>query len=296
MRVERFQPEAGTIRMTKRRFQRIGVVANLRKSEALEILRRLVPDLETNGFDVFLDDELKDHLTDAKKPGRVFGIPPDVDLIAAVGGDGTILRFARLFAEREIPILGVKGGSLGFLTEGRVTNVVQLLREDSLQIQQRMRIEGAVKSDGGILHKFNALNEIVVHGAGFSRMITLHIQIDGKPLRDYSADGMIIATPTGSTAYSLSAGGPLLEPTVQAIVLTPLSPHTLSFRPIVLDKHQRVSVWVSSGPSDIMITVDGQEGSRLRAGEYLVVNRSEKFTPLVVPDDYNFFALLNEKL
>ena len=281
--------------MTKRRFHRIGVVANLQKDEAVEILRQLVPDLETNGFDVFLDDELKDLLPNKKETTTV-GIPPDVDLLAAVGGDGTILRFARMFTDRETPILGIKGGSLGFLTEGRVGDVVDMIKEDRLQIQRRMRIDGAVQSDGKTIHRFNALNEIVIHGAGFSRMVTLHLDIDGKPLRAYSADGMIIATPTGSTAYSLSAGGPLLEPTVQAIVLTPLSPHTLSFRPIVLDKHQRVSIQVTSGPPDIMVTVDGQEGSRLRPGEYLMINRSDKFTRLVVPDDYNFFALLNEKL
>jgi NAD+ kinase len=281
--------------MTERRFRRIGVAANLNKAEAVDILQTLIPDLQKNGFEVFLDDELKNRFPTGKTK-HVYGIPPDVDLVAAVGGDGTILRFARKFAEHETPILGLKGGSLGFLTEGRTSQVVRWLVEDRFHTQRRMRINGVVRRDGETVHEYNALNEIVIHGAGFSRMITVQIEIDGKPLRDYSADGIILATPTGSTAYSLSAGGPLLEPTIEAIVLTPLSPHTLSFRPIVLDKHQRVSIWVVHGPSEIMVTVDGQEGSLLGEGEHLEIKQSDKFTVLVVPEDYNFFALLNEKL
>lgn len=281
--------------MTERRFRRIGVAANLNKAEAIDILRKLIPDLEQNGFEVFLDQELKDHVPAGKK-NRVYGIPADVDILAAVGGDGTILRFARLLADSETPILGLKGGSLGFLTEGRTGEVVSWLKQGRFQTQQRMRIDGAVRRDGNTIHEFSALNDIVVHGAGYSRIITLRITIDDKPLREYSADGMIVATPTGSTAYSLSAGGPLLEPTIEAIVLTPLNPHTLSFRPIVLDKHQSVSIWVPPGPQEIVVTVDGQEGSRLGEGECLEINRSDKFTLLVVPEDYNFFALLNEKL
>lgn len=281
--------------MTARRFKKIGVAANLKKEEALDILRKLIPDLRANGFEVFLHKELKGHLSGTNE-GIAYGIPRDADLILAVGGDGTILRFAHEFAEQETPILGVKGGTLGFLTEGRTDSVVSWLVADRFVVQRRMRIVGVVRRDGKKVQEFNALNEIVIHGAGFSRMVKIHVDIDDKPLREYSADGVIIATPTGSTAYSLSAGGPLLEPTIRAIVLTPLSPHTVSFRPIVLDEEQRVSVRVSSGPPEIMVTVDGQPGSRLRDGECLEVSRSAKSTSLVVPDDYDFFALLNDKL
>ncbi|MCK4775962.1 MAG: NAD(+)/NADH kinase, partial [Candidatus Krumholzibacteria bacterium] len=225
-----------------------------------------------------------------------FGIPGDVDLVLAVGGDGTILKHARRFLDRETPILGVKGGSLGFLTEGRTENIVERLRDGRFKIQRRMRLDAAIYRDGETLHEFNALNEFVVHGAGYSRMVTLHIDIDGKGLRERSADGMIVATPTGSTAYSMSAGGPLLEPTIEAIVLTPLNPHTLSFRPIVLDPTQELSIRVSSGRTVIMVTVDGQRGSHLEKEEHLRIRRSDKFTRLLVPEDYDFFALLNEKL
>ncbi|MCK5408449.1 MAG: NAD(+)/NADH kinase [Candidatus Krumholzibacteria bacterium] len=277
-------------------FRRIGVAANLMKEEAVSILKDLVPRLRDSGFEVYLDDAVKDHYQPSDPKTAAFGIPGDVDLVLAVGGDGTILKHARRFLDRETPILGVKGGSLGFLTEGRTENIVERLRDGRFKIQRRMRLDAAIYRDGETLHEFNALNEFVVHGAGYSRMVTLHIDIDGKGLRERSADGMIVATPTGSTAYSMSAGGPLLDPTIEAIVLTPLNPHTLSFRPIVLDPTQELSIRVSSGRTVIMVTVDGQRGSHLEKEEHLRIRRSDKFTRLLVPEDYDFFALLNEKL
>jgi NAD+ kinase len=277
-------------------FRRIGVAANLMKEEAVSILKDLVPRLQDNGFEVYLDDSVKDHYQPTDPKNAAFGIPGDVDLVLAVGGDGTILKHARRFLDQETPILGVKGGSLGFLTEGRTENIVERLRDGRFKIQRRMRLDAAVYRDGEKLHEFNALNEFVVHGAGYSRVVKLHIDIDGKGLRESSADGMIVATPTGSTAYSMSAGGPLLEPTIEAIVLTPLNAHTLGFRPIVLDSTQELSIRVSSGRTVIMVTVDGQQGSHLEKEEHLCIRRSDKFTRLLVPDDYDFFALLNEKL
>jgi len=277
-------------------FRRIGVAANLMKEEAVSILKDLVPRLRDNGFEVYLDDAVKGHYQPSDPKTAAFGIPGDVDVVLAVGGDGTILKHARRFLDRETPILGVKGGSLGFLTEGRTENIVERLRDGRFKIQRRMRLDATIYRDGETLHEFNALNEFVVHGAGYSRMVTLHIDIDGKGLRERSADGMIVATPTGSTAYSMSAGGPLLDPTIEAIVLTPLNPHTLSFRPIVLDPTQELSIRVSSGRTVIMVTVDGQQGSHLEKEEHLCIRRSDKFTRLLVPEDYDFFALLNEKL
>ena len=281
--------------MTGLKLKRIGLAANLMKDEAVATLRGLVPELLETGCKVYVDSDVQPLYT-PDSPSVEFGIPDDVDLVLTVGGDGTILKHARSFLDYETPILGIKGGSLGFLAEGRTRNIVDRLVHDKFTIQRRMRIEGGVYSGDKMLRTFNALNEIVVHGAGYSRVVTLHVEVDGKNLRDRSADGMIVATPTGSTAYSLSAGGPLLEPTIEAIVLTPLSPHTLSFRTIVLDPRQQLSIEVSSGRTEIMITVDGQRGSRLEPGEHLRIMRSEKFTNLVVPKDYDFFSLLNEKL
>lgn len=274
--------------------QRIGVVANLHQEQALTLVDQLLPALFQAGFTIFADDDLSPTLQG--QAGVQFGLPNDMDMLIAVGGDGTILKHARRFVERELPILGIKGGRLGFLTESRVERVAEWLKSGKYVVQDRMRISASIRRDGQVVRELNALNDIVVHGAGFSRMVTLRTRMDGKLMQEYSADGLIAATPTGSTAYSLSAGGPLLEPTSNAIILTPLSPHTMKIRPLVLDGAQRVTVGVMPGRSDIMVTVDGQEGSHLEDDEDIVIGRSAQDTKLVVPEDYDFFALLREKL
>jgi NAD+ kinase len=282
--------------MTDGRFQRIGIGANLQKDPAVALLHELVPSLHAAGFDLFLDEGVADHVELPPASNISTGIVPECDLVIAVGGDGTILRYARRFDEREIPILGVKGGQLGFLTEGRVGQVAEWLRAGRFRIQKRMRIRANVQENGRDVQTFTALNDIVVHGAGFSRMVRLRTEVDGKLMREYRADGIIVATPTGSTAYSLSAGGPLLAPTVRAIILTPLSPHTMSIRPLVVDADQTVGISVVAGRSTIVVTVDGQDGCELEEGQHMEIKQSRRFTHLVVPEDYDFFALLREKL
>jgi NAD+ kinase len=279
--------------MATQNFQRIGVAANLDKEQAHTLLQEVIPALLDDGFDVFLDNAISEHVQVA---GAVDGIPPDVDLIIAVGGDGTILRVAREYAEEQTPILGLKGGRLGFLAEARTDKVAHWLREGRYRIQERMRIRVGVRSGIDSMQEYTALNDIVVHGSGYSRMVSVRVSVDGKLLREYAADGVIASTPTGSTAYSLSAGGPLLEPTIQAILLTPLNPHTLSIRPLVVDANQHVSIQITGGRTRIVVTIDGQDGSEVSEEQTLVVEKSNKSTRLVVPDDYDFFALMREKL
>jgi len=277
----------------KPRFQRIGIVANVEKKRVVPILREVIPQLVSRGFDVFLDEELTATPLTIDLP---VGIPDDVDLLIAVGGDGTLLHFARRFAETETPILGLRGGRLGFLAEGRTDRVAQWLQDGRYILQSRMRIAADVRENGNVAHSFSALNDIVVHGARYSRVIDLRLRANGNLIREYTADGLIVATPTGSTAYSLSAGGPLLEPTIEAVVLTPLSPHTMNVRPMVVEADQRVVVEVISEGSDVQVTVDGQAGVLLGSDQTLEVYRSDLHTNLVVPDDYDFFRLLREKL
>jgi NAD+ kinase len=278
-------------------FQRIGIGANLQKDPAVTMLSELVYSLHDAGFDLFVDEGIAGALGRPLPEGVGQGLPGDCDLVIAVGGDGTILRYARIFDGDETPILGLKAGRLGFLTEGRLNDIATRLREGRFTIQERMRIQVEVYSDGGRVDKsFTALNDVVLHGAGFSRMVKMRTLVDGKLLREYRADGIIVATPTGSTAYSLSAGGPLLAPQVRAIILTPLSPHMLSVRPLVVDADQIVSLYVEYDRSTIVATVDGQEGCELTQGQYLQVQKSPRATRLVVPDDYDFFGLLREKL
>ncbi|MDH3197863.1 MAG: NAD(+)/NADH kinase [Candidatus Krumholzibacteria bacterium] len=275
-------------------FQRVGLGANLAKDEAAGLVERLLLSLVSEGFDVFLDDDLRPHVR--AENGTRYGIPADADLILSVGGDGTVLKFARRFAEAQIPILGVKMGRLGFLTEGRIEQVARWLREGRYQIQRRMRIAAEIRGGAQPQAAFTALNDVVVHGSGFSRMVRVRVEVDGRLVREYAADGVIVATPTGSTAYSLAAGGPLVEPTIEAMVLTPLNPHTMRVRPLVVDARQRITISVLAARADIRVTIDGQEGVSLPDGQHVLVHESEKFTPLVVPVDYDFFELLREKL
>ena len=276
-------------------FQSIGVAANLNKEPTRAILRDLVAALVAAGFRVGLDDDLESVAAELAPAAR--GIPAACDALVAVGGDGTILKTARRYVERQIPIVGVKGGRLGFLSEAGPERVVALLRNGGFVTQRRMRIHGEIRAHGGrAASSFSALNDLVVHSTGYSRMVGLRVKVGGKLLREFSADGLIVATPTGSTAYSLSAGGPVVEPTLDAIILTPLNPHTMSIRPMVLDATDSVSVRVTSAPSGVMVTVDGQEGVEVDSSQTIVASRDARATQLLVGPDYDFFALLREKL
>lgn len=275
-------------------FQCVGLAANLDKPQAVEYSGTLLTTLEAMGFGVVLDEALADRLGKSRDGLHACCT---LDVILAVGGDGTILRVAREYADANTPVLGLKSGHLGFLAEARTAQVPERLRNGQYQIQNRMRVSASVlDSSGTERERYTALNDVVVHGSGYSRMVDLKVTVNGQLLREYSADGVIVSTPTGSTAYSLSAGGPVLEPTVRAMVLTPLNPHSLNMRPLVIDRAQPITIGVDSGRTTTVVTIDGQDGCELIAGDRVVVSESRCDTRLVVPADYDFFALLREKL
>lgn len=279
--------------MTTPRVTHVGLAANLEKEASPRIVRQLIPLLLSHGLKVSLDEDLA---AEARGTPCAVGIPDDCDVIIAVGGDGTILKFAGRYLDRDTPIVGVKGGRLGFLTEATPEGVVDMLQAGSFSVQRRMRVAGEVHSGSNVAAVISALNDIVIHSTGYSRMLGMRVEVGGKLLREFSADGLIIATPTGSTAYSLSAGGPVLEPTLDAILLTPLNPHTMSMRPMVLDATEWVRVYLTSAPSGVMITVDGQSGVEILPDDFIDVRRDARPTRIVVPNQYDFFSLLREKL
>lgn len=280
--------------MTKPSFQRIGVVANLKKEEVRSFLPEFVAELTEAGFHVFVEPRMQPYLGTVENV--TIGIGRQCDAIISLGGDGTILSVARQYVDLELPILGIKLGRLGFLAESRKSDIVSRIRDGRFRVQKRMRILASLVEGDKVIDTFSALNDIVVHGAGFLQMVTIRTIVDGALLREYQGDGVIVSTPTGSTAYSLSAGGPLLAPTMEAILMAPLCPHTMSIRPIVLDSHQKISVEVVAARAKIIVSVDGQEGSYLKENQRVVVEKSDKVTRLLVPDDYDFFNLLREKL
>ena len=222
------------------------------------------------------------------------------DLVVVLGGDGTLLSVARAVGECDVPILGVNLGTLGFLTETAREDLFPTLEavlEGHFVIEERMRFDVRVERDGRELGLFTALNDAVISNTALSRMVHLATRADGAEVTTYHADGLIIATPTGSTAYSLSAGGPLLLPTLQAIVVTPISPHTLTQRPLVLPETCVVEVYVEERRGgEVHLTVDGQEGRALDDEDLVTVRRSEHPARLLVPSDRNRFELMRAKL
>jgi NAD+ kinase len=270
----------------------LGLVANIRKREIAEVVAR-VASLVPGGVRVVALEETAALMTDGGID-RVETLAV-CDAVVSLGGDGTFLRAARLVVDDGVPVLGIKIRSLGFLTEDDPERAIADLFSGKCVIQERMRLEAVVEDDheGDV---YTALNDIVIHGVGVSRVLHLRMSVGDTLFGEYLADGLIISTPTGSTAYSLAAGGPIINPvTLESFVLTPLCPHSLSVRPVVISSGETLTIELVEG-GDSMITIDGQEACSIREGDRIRVGRSEKVTKLIVTDEYDFYDLLRRKL
>jgi NAD+ kinase len=221
------------------------------------------------------------------------------DLIVVLGGDGTLLSVARSSGTRRVPILGVNLGRLGFLTEINVDELFLALDKvlaGDLRVVSHMRLEVQVQRGDATLGHFHALNDVVITKTALSRMIDLDAFADGHKVTTYHADGLILSTPTGSTAYSLSAGGPLLVPGLEAIVLTPICPHSLTQRPLVLPESAEIEVVTHARGGEAALTVDGQEGLELCDGDSVRVRRSPHSVDIVASPFRNRYEILHAKL
>jgi len=223
-----------------------------------------------------------------------------VDLMVVLGGDGTLLAVARAIGHHPVPILGVNLGTLGFLAETSSDELFEALEEvlaGGYLVEARMRLEVEVERDGETIGRFLALNDAVLARTALSRMVDLDVRADGAAVATYHADGLIVSTPTGSSAYSLSAGGPLMLPGVEAIVITPICPHTLAQRPLVLPQGCNVEVQHhDSRDGDVQLTVDGQVGTELSEGDLVRIRRSDHPTHLLVPPGRSRFDVMRAKL
>jgi NAD+ kinase len=223
------------------------------------------------------------------------------DLAVVVGGDGTLLAAARLLADRQVPIVAINYGGLGFLTEltrDEMYSALEGVCTDCYITEERMMMDIHLSHDGQPPDLFRALNDVVIHKAGgtMSRMIELEARVDGQYLSRFRADGLIVATPTGSTGYNLSAGGPIVFPTMSAMIVTPICSHTLTNRPIVLPGNVKIEITLRSEHDDVYITVDGQVGGALPMDGNLTVEKSGVMVKLVSPADKNYFDVLRGKL
>jgi NAD+ kinase len=221
---------------------------------------------------------------------------PDVDLVVVLGGDGTFLAAVRNLDGREVPMLGVNLGALGFLTEISLEELEEALdafRRGGLGLERRLMLAGTVEPSG---RTFAVLNDVVVNKGALARISELEVFVDGRYLASYRADGLIIATPTGSTAYNLSAGGPIVSPGLKSILIAPICPHAMTHRPIIIDSQSEVEIRLCEKNGEVYVTLDGQEGIELHEGDRVVVRRSASDAVMACSPSRDYFSVLRSKL
>lgn len=283
--------------------RRIGVVGRLSTDGLVPALERVEAFAGARGIDLAYERHTLDYAPDGSKVLELDGEP--VDLILALGGDGTLLRASRSVAGQDVPVLGVNLGHLGFLTAASETEIgssLERLVAGDFVLDRRFTLRATVISGSGepLGGTFVALNDFVLHKGGVARVTRLDLSVirDGQEdeIGSFSADGVILATPTGSTAYSMSAGGPIVVPSVECIAVTAICPHTLAVRPLVVPVDARIRIRAVDRPDDIVLTVDGREGEVLKAGDSVVVERGDVEIPLVRFPGQSFFATMRRKL
>jgi len=277
--------------------QKIGIICKTGISEPVVILKELLPWLRQKGYEPFVDVETAAALNiDGFARSQ---IPSLSDLIIVLGGDGTLISTCRLVADKGVPVLGVNIGGLGFLAEIPVEKLYEMLEivlTGNCPIEERLMLRAQVLRHGALIAEYNVLNEVVVNKAALARIIDLETYINQSYVTTFKADGLIISTPTGSTAYSLSAGGPVLYPTLDNMVVTPICPHTLTNRPIVLAGNSIIEVILRSPTERVYLTLDGQIGFSVMQNDTIVVEKSPFKTRLLIPCDRDYFEILREKL
>ncbi len=277
----------------------VGVVANPRYEALGDLLMRLAQAAEHHGFNLYTEPDLGSlwpHTVPELRFDR-----DGIDFLITFGGDGTLLRGARLLGGRPIPILGVNLGRVGFLTTAAprsLSAAIAALARSEYVIEERCTLTGCVRTASDEERPIPlALNDLVIHKAGVARVIHVQVAVDGEAVGQYSSDGIIVATPTGSTAYSLSAGGPIVTPGVDALVVTAICPHTLAVRPLVVRGTAEISLeWVPPWEDDVLVSCDGQVGSTLDPGDRVLVKQSASPVRLLRIGDERFFTRMRGKL
>ncbi len=277
-----------------RKISRVGIVIKPHAPDIGRILEKLLLYFQKRGIECLLEQVA------AKKLKRKEGfareeLPQRVDLMVVLGGDGTLLSIAHLAAQGNVPVLGVNLGKLGFLTEVPLAEMYMtldsFLEGDERIMSPRLVLEASYKGE-----TYHCLNDVVINKGALARMIQFNIWIDQKDIATLRADGLIISTPTGSTAYSLAAGGPIIQPYIPAIVIAPICPHTLSFRPMVISSKLAIKVRLLTGGEEVYLTLDGQRGTLLKKNDVVRVRCSDFELRLISSPGRNYFDLVQEKL
>lgn len=277
----------------------VGLVINYEKEKAQEITNWIVDWLSFKKIKVYVEGDKDKGIRRKDFSCTNEKFFNSVDLIISLGGDGTLLRAAKIAATNGIPIFGVNLGGLGFLTQIGIDNLeifLEKIYQGKCFLDERMMLDCIVKRKEKEIKKFTALNDIVIGKGAFARLISLATYINDDYVITYSADGLVISTSTGSTAYSLSAGGPIVNPNINSMILTPICPHTLSARPLIIGENDQVRITLELSEEEVMVTIDGQEGFTLEPKDEVIVKKSIYKTRLIAFKEKSFYAILREKL
>ena len=274
---------------------RLGVVGHLGYSDLPAVLRTLGDLAPALNLELCYEEELY-----SVAGGNRLDDPSGLDALLTLGGDGTLLRGARIISPHPVPILGVNLGRLGFLTccnADQLSNALMRFARRDYVAESRMALHARVIDVRGTDRRsWIALNDVVLHKGGFARVVRLTVAANGEPIATYGADGVVLSTPTGSTAYSLSAGGPVVFPTLESILVTPVSAHTLAIRTVILPATAEVTLQADAGPEELLVTVDGQVGTSFLSGETLTVRRADRGVLIIRFPGMGFFTTLRQKL
>ncbi len=277
---------------------KIGIMPHTGKKLALELTKKTVNYLEAKSIIPWIDGESAALIQRNDLAQTESGIK-NLDVMVVLGGDGTLLRAARTMSDYNVPILGVNVGHLGFLTEleaDKIEAALDMIISKNYTLDERMFIECKVIRNKRLAASYRALNDVVITRGTFARIIQLSTYVDSQHVVDYQADGIIIATPTGSTAYSLSAGGPIVEPSLDCLIITPICPHTLAARSFVVRHDSVVEVKVEANHEDMMLTIDGQISFPLQSYDLIEVVQSTIKAKFVKLHQRSFFTILNNRM
>jgi NAD+ kinase len=282
----------------KLELKKVAIVAKLHAKEASSIVGTLSKWLGERGIEAVLEASLA-----ARRRGYVGftldTIPRDASLVVVLGGDGTLLSVARAMGAKQVPILGVNLGSLGFLTDVTLEQLYQTLESvlsGEATIDSRMMLRAELLRKEETLASEVVLNDVVITKGAIARIIEVGVEIDQQFVANIRADGLIVSTPTGSTAYSLAAGGPILHPNLDAVILTPICPHTLTQRPVVVSNEAKVELTLRGNSEEVYATFDGQSSNPMEPGDVIRVRQSRHQVKLVSPPGKNYFQVLRHKL
>lgn len=278
--------------------KRVGIYAKKHHPNAIGFGREVMGWLSARGIEVLLEEDLADCLGIVRDYVDN-DIPDRADLIVVLGGDGTLISVARHVGVRMKPILAVNLGSLGFLTEitrDETFATLERVFRGEYQISNRMMLDTVVLRDSREIARYSVLNDAVINKGAIARIIDMEVLVDGRYLTTFKADGLIVATPTGSTAYNLAAGGPIIDPEVASLVITPICPHTLTNRPLIVSGDAVIRIKVMFEDQHVYLTADGQVGMQLQVGDMVELRQSQIRTNLIKSPSKDYFEVLRAKL